>query len=163
MKISNSKLEQLALKYYPFAYSLLPDELMASQLISDSVTKMAIAYTYAVRDKSDNKLTSMDEIFEFDFLKNIFELSVIRTDHFRSSSQLKSFNPHCSDFSFYLMSLEERACLFLRDKLNIGFRDISYIMGLSFEEALALTHRSRGEFIEIVNGYTDENPGESYA
>jgi len=159
VKITKLNLEQLALKYYPFAYALLPDELMATQLIIDSITKMVVVY----KDKDYGSSITIDEIFEFDFLKNIFELSVVRSDHFKQSGQLKPLNPHDRDFSFYLMSLEERACLFLRDKLNLGFCDISYIIGKNYEESLAFTHRARGEFIEIINGHGSAINGGVYA
>lgn len=131
---------------------------MATQLIIDSITKMAIVY----KDKDQEEKLSMNKYFEYDFLHSVYELSVIRSDHFKESSQLKSFNPHGRDSSFFLMALQERACLFLRDKMNLSFNDISYIIGVSYEESLAITHRSRGQFIDLIE-HSNSHSGESYA
>lgn len=145
MKVTNKILENLAIKYHCFAYALLPDELMATQLLIDSITKMTVIY----RDDKDS--IPEQELFELEFLKNIFQLSVIRLEHFRASRQLESYNHGGEDSSFFLIGLKERACLFLKDKLNFSFRDTAYILGLNYEEALAAVHRSRAEYLELLN------------
>lgn len=156
MKITQSNLEKLSLKYYSFAYALLPDELMATQLLIDSITKMAIVY------KDSDEEVIMDELFELDFIKNIFAVSVIRTEHFKKSNQLESFNHQGQDSAFFLMGLKERACLFLRDKLHFSFTDTAYAIGISYEEVLAIIHRSRAEFMDLID-HSEPEARSSYA
>ncbi len=144
MKIKNKTLEQLAHQNYPFAYALLPDELMATQLLIDSITKMAVIW----RDL--NEEIPPEEAIELDLQKNAYELSLIRSEHFKDSRQLDSFAHSEEDSAFYILGIKERACLFLRDHLKKSFQEISYILSLGYEEVLALCHRSRAEFVDLI-------------
>ena len=144
MKIKNKTLEQLAHQNYPFAYALLPDELMATQLLIDSITKMAVIW----RDLKE-ELPPM-EVIELNLLKNAFELSLVRSEHFKDSRQLDSFNHTQENSAFYILGIRERAAIFLRDHLKVNFRNIAYILDINYEEALALCQRARAEFIDLI-------------
>jgi hypothetical protein len=139
-------LELIAHRNYPFAYALFPDELMATQLLIDSLTKMALVF----REDNERDFQMNEEDFELTFLKMAYELSIIRADHFRESRQLEDYNHNREDSSFYSLDISVRACLFIKDKMKLSFHDLAYIMGLPYQEGLSLVHRSRTEFLELL-------------
>ncbi len=116
----------------------------------------------AVMNKDSDEEALMDELFELDFIKNIYAVSVIRAEHFKESTQLESFGHDSQDSAFFLMGLQERACLFLRDKLNLSFSDLAFALNIDYEEVLAIIHRSRAEFVDLID-HGESQTGGPYA
>ncbi|MAF77587.1 MAG: hypothetical protein CME63_03320 [Halobacteriovoraceae bacterium] len=155
MKITSKTFENLSYKYYSFAFGLLPDELMATQLLIDSVTKISVMNRDQLKEE-DISVALDPRKLELDFLKGAFELSKIRFEHFKDSRQLNNFDHSEKNSSFFLLGIEERAALYLKDKYGFSFKDTAYILGTSYEETLALIHRVRAEFLDLNDHSTQQ-------
>lgn len=144
----------MALKHYSFAYSLLPDELMATQLLIDTVTKIVVELRdeYELNIEGTEVEISSKEL-ELKFLRNLYSLSTIRFEHFKNSAQLSHFDHSDKKAKkksgLFFLDIKERAALVLKDKLGLSYKDVAYTLSLSYEETLALIHRIRPEFLDL--------------
>lgn len=140
-------LEALTHKHFALAYLLLPDELMATQLLIDGVTRMmALApndlWGFKGHSKVDLEIQSneLNEV-EADFVYHLIELGRIRQQHFASKRVEAIFK----------LSIDERVVLFLRDKRKYDIAFVAKVLNAREESILALTHKARAELLSKSN------------
>lgn len=121
-------LEALNHKYFGLAHALLPDELMATQLLIDASSRMLVSLK--------DSLPEEDE-FELLYVTHLIELARIRQKHFAYKK---------SD-AFFKLSFDERAVLFLRDKKHFTPSFIAEALGCREENVLGLTHKARASLL----------------
>ncbi len=119
-------LEGLALKNYPLAFALFPDELMATQLLIDTVSK----YVRVIQSAEDLH----DERREIRFLRNLMGLAQLRGSHFQQGKK---------EEAFYSLDIKKRAILFLREKRGFSLLQISEILETSTDDTYRLLNRAR--------------------
>lgn len=131
-------LEALTQKHFALAYLLLPDDLMATQLLIDGVARlMALAPNdlWGYQAKHSSELENKD--LEVDFVYHLVELGRIRQQHFAS----KKIEP------IFKLSLDERVVLFLRDKRKYDVSFVAKVLNAREESILAMTHKARAELL----------------
>ena len=121
-------LEALNHKYFGLAIFMLPEELMATQLLIDASSRLMVSLKESLPE-SDK--------FEELFVKHLIELARIRQKHFA----YKKADP------FFKLTLEERVVLYLRDKLHYQPVFIASVMGAREENILGLTHKARASLL----------------
>lgn len=131
-------LKELAIKYYPLAFTLLPEDLMATQLIIDGFSGLLLS--------EEGLLIEDEEVLETEFVKRMVELARIRHQHFS----------HKSTSSFYSLPLDERAVVFMRDRMDLKPTKIATYLNCHHERVLALLHQARTEVVESL-GMTMED------
>ncbi len=100
---------------FSYSYSLVPDELLAQQLAIDSFTQLLCSKLEQLRGKSD---------FEQELFKVMFSLAKRRSTHLSSHENWSS-----DDRSyFYRLDLEDRAILFLKERLLLSYHQVSFIV-----------------------------------
>ena len=121
-------MEALNHKYFGLAFVLLPEELMATQLLIDASSRLIVSLK--------DKLPEGDE-FEEHYVLHLIELARIRQKHFAYKK---------SD-AFFKLSFDERAVLFLRDKKHLHPSFIAAVLGCREENVLGLTHKARASLL----------------
>ncbi len=118
------QLLDLAQKVYPFAYSLLNDEVSAYQLVVDSLSRIEL---------DNNEEMSFHNLCRF-----CFELS-------------KKAPPLTSTKSFFnQLSLEEKAILFLKEKEGMSFSEISKILAINSVNVHSGLSNARNSLFELM-------------
>lgn len=125
-------LEALNHKYFGLAYILLPEELMATQLLIDGSSRMLVA----LRVNAQGELPQEEEL-EVLFVKNLIELARIRQKHFA----------YKKSESFFKLSFDERVVLYLRDKKHYGPSFIGQVLSCREEVVLGLSHKARASLL----------------
>jgi len=120
-------------KYYSFAYILLPDELMATQLIIDSATKLCLEIEADKEGSAD--LESL-------YIKAIFDLALLRQEHFVVTESA----------SFYRLSLEQRAVVYLRDQREWSIEEIASTLGLEWDRLYCSLNLGRSKLMDMSIG-----------
>ncbi|MCF8060332.1 MAG: hypothetical protein K9K67_13605 [Bacteriovoracaceae bacterium] len=123
-------LEALTHKHYGLAFILLPDELMAAQLLIDSISRLILS--------KEGGLSDDESILEKDFVTHLISLARIRQQHFA----YKSEDP------FFKLSFDERAILYLRDKRHYPASFVATVLETREERVLASTHQARANLLE---------------
>ena len=124
-----SNLENLAKELFPFAYSLIPDELMAGQLIIDAILRMVI-------ETEDIDSITFEITKKKKYCRNILKLAIERGSHAMYIEK--------NDFFYKELSIEHRAVIFLADKWNWNMESIHNITGLKREELHLKLQEARG-------------------
>jgi DNA-directed RNA polymerase specialized sigma24 family protein len=131
VNINLETLESLSQKYYSFAFILLPEELMATQLLIDAATKLCLNH-------GPVELTQQE--VENRYVLAIYELAQSRQQHF----QLNPEGP------FYRLSLEQRAVIFLRDKREWSIEEISQSLGLNWDRLYGSLNLGRNRLMNMT-------------
>jgi len=131
-------LKELTKTYYPFAFSLMPEELMATQLVIDSTQAVFLT-------TDDEHILEDEKMLKLSLLKHLVKLAKNRRKHFA----------HRSKEAFFRLSLEERMVVFLRDRMDERPGEIAQFLDISLQEVLSLLHNGRKKIIE-ANGITME-------
>lgn len=124
-------LKDLAKKYYPLAHNLIPEELMASQLIIDTSCALLLS-------KNEEITFEKEVAFEEEFIRKLMGLAKIRQQHFA----------HREPGLFYRLDIQERVVVFLRDRQNLSPSKISSILQVNLQEVLSLLHKGRTKIVE---------------
>lgn len=124
-------LKDLAKKYYPLAHNLIPEELMASQLIIDASCALLLSKEEEVTFEKENS-------FEEEFVRKLMSLASVRQQHFA----------HRDPGLFYKLEIKERVVLFLRDRLDVAPSKIASILNVHLQEVLSLLHNGRTKIVE---------------
>ena len=126
---------------YSFAFVLIPDDLQASQLMIDSVARLliqkksSIAYwSQLVGERDDIKKEVM-----LNLLAATFEIARKRYGQLKMGLQdeLKMND------DFYLLDLEAKAILYLRERENLEIIDVEFVTNMSKHEITAHLYSSR--------------------
>ena len=127
------ELARLNQQIFPFAFSLIYDELQAQQLIIDAQSVFLGRNQDALEDylESEDEMSKRLKWFEISkvIYSNIYQIASKRFDQVRSSL---SFDEKYT--AFYALSLEQRAILFLKYKTDFEESDIYEILGRDFIE-----------------------------
>lgn len=114
---------------YPFCFTLMKDQEMATELLINSLTQLAYHDHFSNLDDSSFDLES----WNISLAKAAYELSF----NLALSSKSKG------DRSFFFqLSKEARAVLFLKEEMSMSSEMIAQIMGLKKYEVLALVARA---------------------
>jgi len=122
-KVIKRQLEATAKNLYPFAYALCLDELMASQLVIDGLSRFAIEFEQAPCD--ENKLETY---------KSLYLLAKHRHHH----TSIKSSKVFSS------LSFLGRATLFLIEKEKWMIDDVAYVCTEESSHIRLAIHEARG-------------------
>lgn len=128
MEEINQEMEDLACRFYPLAFCLCPDDLMATQLIIDSIARWGL---------SQSSLESWDEDLEVEYVFHLYELARLRSKHFAFKKTE----------SFFKLSLQERFLLYLRDKLSWDYSTMARACGERPETTIAQIHQARSAMV----------------
>jgi hypothetical protein len=144
MKIKElqSFVQKLSPDLYSFAYVLIPDDLQASQLIIDCVQSFLIQKTVLIdklqQAKSKEVESALLDEARLQLQKIIFEIAKKRYQ------QLKiSFQDVESEIGFFSLEFEEKAVLYLKDKIGHSLDTVEMITSLSQSEILANLYVAR--------------------
>ena len=134
---------------YRFAFVLMPDDLQASQLMIDSVQAFLIQKKSLIEKigNSKNKIfkTLLNET-KLNLLRNVYELARKRYHQLRGSFQDIETTNH-----FYLLSFDEKAILYLKEKMQFEIRDIEYITSTQKSEVISYLISARLKMIETLD------------
>jgi len=141
-------IQNLSPELYSFAYVLVPDDLQASQLMIDSVQSFLIQKKVFIDKILDakNKINQAHfEELKMSLLKIIFELSKKRYQQLKMSLKVVE-----QESSFFSLDFEEKAVLYLRDKMQMELIEIEYLTGLNKPELMAFLYSARMKIVEIL-------------
>lgn len=138
MEIQLKALEALNHKYFGLAHILIPDEMMATQLLVDASSKHLLGLNGLAMTEG--------ELGERDFVKDLISLAKIRQKHFVSKKRV----------AFDHLNLDERAILYLKDKKQVENAFIAYVLDRPEENILALIHQARAKFIFLIESENED-------
>lgn len=135
-------IQKLSPDLYSFAYVLIPDDLQASQLIIDCVQSFLIQKTVLIdklqQAKSKEVESALLDEARLQLQKIIFDIAKKRYQ------QLKiSFQDVESEIGFFSLEFEEKAVLYLKDKIGHNLDTVEMITSLSQSEILANLYVAR--------------------
>jgi hypothetical protein len=122
-------MEALTHKHYGLAFILLPDELMATQLLIDSISRLVLTM--------ENGFDEDESCLEVDFVTHLISLARIRQKHFA----YKKEDP------FFKLSFDERVILYLRDKRQYPVSFVASVLEGREERILAASHQARANLL----------------
>ena len=150
-KLITDKFCQTNKQIFPFAYSLIFDELQAQQLIIDSISIFIGRDTQRLEDYCDeNDMQSQRrKWFEIEKIiyKNVFQIGKKRFDQVRASLSFDEENAQ-----FYALSLMQRAVLFLRHQTDFDESDIIEILNVDYIDYRQLQATSEMNISKNYNG-----------
>jgi hypothetical protein len=131
---------------YSFAYVLIPDDLQATQLMIDSVSRLLIQKKSLV--ESWVKKNVETEVESNDYLQNDILLNLLKSTYEISKKRYSQLKISLSDqvgvnSQFFTLDFEDKAVLFLKEKLNFEMASIEFVTGLSKSEILAHLYSAR--------------------
>lgn len=138
----------LSSELYSFAYVLLPDDLQAGQLVVDSIQAYLIQKREYIETLFSNK--NKDNHFEFNKIKKetlqlVYELAKKRFHQIRLSIEETEDKKDFFHFEF-----DEKAALFLKDKMKMTNDEISILMMKTKIEVLSSLFSARSKMMRIV-------------
>ena len=135
-------IQKLSPDLYSFAYVLIPDDLQATQLIIDCVQSFIIQKTILIdkllQTKNGEVQNALLDEARLQLQKIIFEIAKKRYQ------QLKvSFQDVESEIGFFSLEFEEKAVLYLKEKIGHDLEIVEMITALSQSEILANLYVAR--------------------
>ncbi|HLE11377.1 MAG: hypothetical protein A2504_17155 [Bdellovibrionales bacterium RIFOXYD12_FULL_39_22] len=129
---------------FNFAFSLLPDDLQAQQLVLDSVQVLLLDDNELIRaciEKDDFSSSNplLKQVKNF-LLKSIYNIASKRFSQIRSSIIVEGEHA-----PFYALPFEEKAILFLKHKLNLNFSEIEEVTGLARVSVIEKLNSARSD------------------
>ena len=134
---------------YRFAYVLMPDDLQASQLMIDSVQAFLIQKKSLIEKIGNSKNRMFKALLnetKLNLLRNVYELARKRYQQLRVSFQDIENTDH-----FYALKFDEKAILYLKEKMQFELRDIEYITLTDKAEVISYLVSARLKMIETQN------------
>ncbi len=141
-------IQNLSPDLYSFAYVLVPDDLQASQLMIDGVQSFLVqkkAFIDKILFAKNKSSISQFEEVKLCILKIIFELSKKRYQQLKMSFQVVELKG-----GFFSLDFEEKAVLYLKDKVHLELTEIEYLTGLNKPELIASLYSARMKMVEIL-------------
>lgn len=125
---------------YSFAYTLIPDDLQATQLMIDSVSTFLIVNgTHELKNISSNQDDEFEEkLILTKLYKHLYEISKKRFIQLESS--LKNSE---SEGPFFKLNLDEKAVMFLNEKAEFRMEEIAFVLSKTQYETQAILLSSR--------------------
>ena len=154
-------IQKLSPDLYSFAYVLIPDDLQATQLIIDCVQSFLIQKTLLTDKLLQAKNSEIQNALltetRLQLHKIIFEIAKKRYQ------QLKvSFQDVESEIGFFSLVFEEKAVLYLKEKVGYDLESIELISNLSQSEILSNLYTARvkmGQHFPIQGQEMELTPG----
>jgi len=133
---------------YSFAYILIPDDLQAGQLVVDSIQNFLISKKDNVEklfEARDKDLAKELMPIKRSLLKLVFELAKKRYHQIKLSiANEDGVN------DFYSLEFDEKAVLFLREKLKLSLEEIAIVSGKNLSEVHAYLYSARVKMIDAI-------------
>ncbi|ATH08743.1 hypothetical protein BIY24_12530 [Halobacteriovorax marinus] len=141
---------------YPFAYSLLPDDLQAGQLVLDAIDLILVDRDFSSKFpeyfESEDELRRDLGVLSTTLYSHIYRLAKRRVGQLSGSFTIpRNFGP------FYRTPIESRGVIFLREKLSFSWERISEITGKSRIEAIEKYHLGVNSVYEYLGKPTEVN------
>ena len=133
---------------YSFAFILIPDDLQAGQLVVDAMQAYLITNKKNLEDFFQTKSSDLNVFFapiKKEVLKLIYELAKKRFHQIRLSIEDISKKE-----GFYHLELEEKAAIFLKDKMKLNNDEISLLTMRSKSEVLSALYSARIKMIDVI-------------
>jgi len=133
---------------YSFGYALIPDDLQAGQLSVDAITAYLVSKKIVLEQLlNTNTDTLKNEIpkIKMDLLKVIYDLAKKRFYQVRVSIE----SEHLND-GFYHLEFDEKAALYLKDKMKLSNDEISVVTMRSRAEVLASLYSGRLKMVKAL-------------
>lgn len=135
---------------YTFAFTLIPDDLQASQLVLDAFRSLLLEnelgpkfYNSYQQSKSPNLKNEPEYKL---LLKKIYEIAKKRIGQISVNiNQEEDIKKH--DAAFYKLNTEERAVLVLRHRFKMNLNNISYITNMAKIETINQLNLARTSLI----------------
>lgn len=141
-------LSAISPELFSFAFVLIPDDLQAGQLIIDSIQGYIVSKREMIEDLLKIKTKNQSNNLQFlkkDLLRLIYELSRKRYHQLRLS-----INDMENNNDFYSLEFDEKATLFLKEKLKFTIEDVANITMKTKGEAEAFLFGARMKMIEKI-------------
>lgn len=147
-----SILENVLPKLFSFAYSLIPDELQAEQMVIDAYS------VFIIREKEYIEEYKLDMVQKKErarfrrflmksLLQDIYKLGVKR------ASQLGDYTPERNYQSYYQLGIPERAILYMKDILGLELEEIQEVMHMLKHQLIEKIYNARNDIlIAELNG-----------
>ncbi len=130
------KTTSIAEKIYPFAHALLPDELLAHQLVMDGLSRTFLILI----DETNDSLSEVCLDWKL-VCANVFDLAKKRSEH---ATLLR-----VPQKEFFKMGLNLRAALFLKHRYQLGAKEASNILGVELTDFFSFLHQGREFLIQV--------------
>lgn len=142
-------IQGLSQELYSMAFVLIPDDLQASQLMIDAVSAFLIQRASLI-EKWESEAQGSEDQYKATckafLLRTIYELSKKRY------GQLKmSFKEVEDNSGFFSLDIDEKAALYLKDRLAFSLEMCEFIMAKSRMEILAHLYSARVKMTETSN------------
>lgn len=132
-----SFLKKFSKKAYDLAYTLVPDDLQASQIVVDAstnfiLTEMDWLHCTEVQSLNKTEEITLKKDFYLGLAREVYQLGV------RRSSQLPMSNYDIKDEykNFYALEGKARTLLFLKYRENLSVEDMTTVTGLNRTEIM---------------------------
>jgi hypothetical protein len=130
-----SFLKKFSSKAYDLAFSLVPDDLQATQIVVDASTSFILSekeWLYSLKFSGMTKLeeAELNKDLCIYLMKSVFSLALIRF------SQLPNLNSN-SNAKFFQLDGKTRAIIFLKYKENFSITEIMEITNLQKSEVMS--------------------------
>ena len=141
---------------YPFAYSLLPDDLQAGQLVIDAIDLILldkdVSEKFPLYYGSEEELRKDQSKLTTVLYSHTYRLAKRRVGQLSGSFAIPhGFGP------FYRTPLDSRAVVFLREKLSFSWERIGAIVGADRIVAIEKYHLGVNSVYEYLGRPTDVN------
>lgn len=138
-------------KLFSFAFSLIPEELQAEQLVIDAYSVFAVREKDTIEDfdldLEDVKDRAIIKRFiTLHMLAEIYELGVKKSAHFKNS-----LVPPVGKEAFYSLDVSQRAVLFLSDSLDFSVDEIAETLNWKKFQVLERLYNSRNLVLKKTN------------
>jgi hypothetical protein len=134
-------------KFFSFAFSLIPDELQAEQMVIDAYSVFLIREKDFIEElEYDPKSKREKSRFKKYLLKNlvadVYKLGIKR------SSQLRHLNRENIDYqAYYQIEISQRAVIFMKDVLGFSIEDIQEILNMKKYQVIERLYNARNNLM----------------
>lgn len=150
------KFKNLFPKLYSFSYTIIQDDLQATQITIDAFT----GYSWEEKDQIEELMDSLDygetqrAIFnmELALYKIIYQLAIKRDKQLNIESEKSGQNR-----AFFSLPILDRALLFLKYKTVLEIEDIETILNLKRHEVINYLNLAKRSFLNSSNPFAQEN------
>jgi predicted DNA-binding protein (UPF0251 family) len=141
-------IQNLSPDLYSFAYILIPDDLQASQLMIDCVQSFIIQKRPMIERMTLTKNKMVRNLLD-ETKSHLFQILCELAK--KRYQQLKmSFSVVEQSGGFFALEFDEKAVLYLKDKVAMDLEQIEFITGLTRAELLAKLYSARIKMTEIM-------------
>ena len=135
-------IDSLIPQLYNFAYSLIPDELQAEQLVVDAYSVFLVREQAFLLDchydKDPKKRSKVKKKIQNLLITDLLELGSKRAPQLKEL--LRSERKHKA---FYQLEINQRAVLSLKENLNLSLSELQEVFALQRHQVIELLHNAR--------------------